>query len=159
MQVFKHDLFIVCLSLGKGGGLHCGLYSLISVCCVLITDLIIFGRRKRYTNLVVSPLLFLQRILFQKHSNLFEYDLLCTSRALAPLCASTNDLATSHFHTFSLKKRHVNCVCLPLFQGSHSDWKNGKAFSSQAILNRLEKSGKFWKFHTNFICNFLVMFK
>ena len=37
MQVFKHDLIIVCLSLGKGGGLHCGLYSLISVCCVLIT--------------------------------------------------------------------------------------------------------------------------
>ena len=30
-------------------------------------------------------------------------------------------------------------------QGSHSDWrtwKNGKAFSSQGILNRLEKSGK-----------------
>ena len=30
-------------------------------------------------------------------------------------------------------------------RGSHSDWKtwkNGKAFSSQGILNRLEKSGK-----------------
>ena len=30
-------------------------------------------------------------------------------------------------------------------QGSHSDlktWKNGKAFSIQGILNRLEKSGK-----------------
>ena len=31
------------------------------------------------------------------------------------------------------------------FQGSRCDWKtwkNGKAFSSQGILNRLEKSGK-----------------
>ena len=49
-------------------------------------------------------------------------------------------------------------------QGSHSDgktWKNGKAFSSQGILNRLEKSGKMTQntiklreFQTNVICYF-----
>ena len=49
-------------------------------------------------------------------------------------------------------------------QGSHSDWKNGKAFSSQGILNRLEKSGKITQntgklreFETNAICYFLVI--
>ena len=39
----------------------------------------------------------------------------------------------------------VQCVMGKGHQGSHSDWKtwiNGKAFSSQGILNRLEKSGK-----------------
>ena len=54
-------------------------------------------------------------------------------------------------------------------QGSHSDWKtwkNGKEFSSQGILNRLEKSGKITQntgklreFQTNIICYFLVIFK
>ena len=45
-----------------------------------------------------------------------------------------------------------NTSPLSLVQGSHSDWKtwkNEKAFSSQGILNRLEKSGKitrkYWK--------------
>ena len=38
---------------------------------------------------------------------------------------------------------------MPLYHGSHWDWKsgktwkNGKAFSSQGILSRLEKSGNF----------------
>ena len=35
-----------------------------------------------------------------------------------------------------------------IVQGSHSDWKNGKAFSSHGILNKLEKSGnntRYWK--------------
>ena len=54
-------------------------------------------------------------------------------------------------------------------QGSHSDWKtwkNGKAFSSQGILNRLEKSGKIaqntGKTSGNFrkmLCYFLVIFR
>ena len=59
---------------------------------------------------------------------------------------------------------------MTLSQGSHSDWKNGKAFSSQGksqgILNRLEKSGKitqntgkFREIQTNIICYFLVIFK
>ena len=39
--------------------------------------------------------------------------------------------------TKELFQRHC-----PPTQGSHSDWKNGKAFSSQGILNRLEKSRK-----------------
>ena len=37
-------------------------------------------------------------------------------------------------------------------QDSHSDsaWQNGKAFSSQEIWNRLEKSGKVRKNHTKY---------
>ena len=52
------------------------------------------------------------------------------------------------------------CHVLGILQGSHSDWKtckNGKAFSSQGILNRLEKSGQ--EFQTNIICYFSVIFK
>ena len=30
-----------------------------------------------------------------------------------------------------------------LYHGSHMDWKNKKTFSSQGILNRLEKSENF----------------
>ena len=56
-----------------------------------------------------------------------------------------------------------------LHQGSHSDWKNGKAFfqsgKSQGILNRLEKSrkirqntGKLKKFETKVIYIILVIF-
>ena len=54
-------------------------------------------------------------------------------------------------------------------QGSHSDWKtwkNGKAFSSQGILNRLEKSGKttqntgkLRKFQKKILCYFSMIFK
>ena len=51
-------------------------------------------------------------------------------------------------------------------RGSHLDWKNGKAFSSQGILNRLENSGKITQntgklreFQTNAVCYFLVLFK
>ena len=60
-------------------------------------------------------------------------------------------------------------VLLSVNQGSHSDWKtwkNGKAFSSQGILNRVEKSakitqntGKFREFRTNIIFYFLVIFR
>ena len=55
-----------------------------------------------------------------------------------------------------------------VIQGSHSDWKtwkNEKAFSSQEILNRPEKSGKitqntgkFGEFQTNIVCYFFVIF-
>ena len=56
-----------------------------------------------------------------------------------------------------------------LKQGSHLDWKtwkNGKAFSSQGILNRLEKSGKTTpntgkqrEFQKKIICYFSMIFK
>ena len=40
---------------------------------------------------------------FQKHSNLFENDLPCTSRSFASLCTLTNNLATSGFHRIDIK--------------------------------------------------------
>ena len=57
---------------------------------------------------------------------------------------------------------------LAVSQGSHSDWKtweNGKAFSSQGIFNRLEKSGKITQntgklreFEINIIWYFYILF-
>ena len=70
-----------------------------------------------------------------------------------------------------------NCLLPENCQGSHSDWKtwktwkNGKAFSSQGILNRLEKLGKsqgkshwktqgIWdKYYLIFLYIILVIFK
>ena len=55
--------------------------------------------------------------------------------------------AKCHFETTKEKVKKISTcfIACGLVQGSHSDWKtwkNGKAFSSQGILNRLEKSGK-----------------
>ena len=51
----------------------------------------------------------------------------------------------------SLVKYITNSLDYFNTQGSHSDWKNGKAFSSQEKSGNFEQPGKVREFETNVI--------
>ena len=79
---------------------------------------------------------------WKNHGNIMEF---CQSEKVGTLKISCTELCKAVHNAQKQRLVQISigfCTYFISIQGSHSDWKNGKAFSSQGILNRLEKSGK-----------------